>query len=131
MERITGIGGVFFRAQEPDRLRQWYEDHLGLPPGEGDDATVVIPWREREDPDRLGQTVWAPFDAETTYFGKRENQWMVNFRVRDLDAMLAQLRAAGAHVDDQVESFGGLGRFGWFEDPEGNRVELWEPADGL
>jgi predicted enzyme related to lactoylglutathione lyase len=130
MERVTGIGGVFFRSQEPDQLRDWYEQNLGLAPATSDDPTVVIPWREREEADRVGTTVWAPFDAATTYFGRRENQWMINFRVRDLDAMLAQLRAAGARVDDRIETLDGFGRFGWFDDPEGHRVELWEPADG-
>jgi predicted enzyme related to lactoylglutathione lyase len=72
--------------------------------------------------------VWAPFPADTDYFGRPEQSWMINFRVRDLDAMLTQLRAAGVNVDDEVQVMDGIGRFGWASDPEGNRIELWEPA---
>ena len=131
MERVTGIGGIFFRSKAPDAIRRWYEANLGLPAGTGDDPTVVLRWREYDDPERPGSTVWAPFDAETDYFGRRENAWMINFRVRDLDAMLAQLRAAGATVDERIETLAGFGRFGWFEDPDGSRVELWEPPTGM
>ena len=130
MERVTGIGGIFFRATNPDDVRRWYEEHLGLPAGTDGDPTVVLRSRDFDDPEQEVSTVWAPFDADTTYLGRQDKQWMINFRVADLDAMLAQLRAAGATVDDQVESMEGIGRFGWFEDPEGNRVELWEPAEG-
>lgn len=132
MERVTGLGGVFFRSRDPDALRDWYTEHLGLPktPLEGD-TTVVFRWRDHEAPDSPGSTVWAPFADDTEYFGRPENRWMLNFRVRDLDAMLDQLRAAGATVDEKIESMEGFGRFGWFEDPEGNRIELWEPPEGM
>ena len=93
------------------------------------DPTVVFTWRERDDPDRVGSTVWSPFPAETDYFGPRGKSWMLNFRVRDLDAMLAQLRAAGVEVDERIEELP-EGRFGWFVDPDGNRVELWQPPEG-
>lgn len=83
----------------------------------------AAPWRSEE-----GVTVFAPFGTDTDYFGRHDQQFMVNFRVRDLDAMLAQLRAAGAAVDDDVQEMDGIGRFGWAADPEGNRFELWEPA---
>lgn len=132
MERVTGLGGVFFRAREPERLQAWYREHLGLPLSTHEsDTTVIFPWREHEDPSRVGTTVWAPFPEDTDYFGRRENRWMLNFRVRDLDAMLARLRDAGVAVDDRIEVMEGFGRFGWFEDPEGNRIELWEPPDGM
>lgn len=72
--------------------------------------------------------MWSPFPADTDYFGRRDQGWMINFRVSDLDAMLAQLREAGATVDDSVQTMDGIGRFGWGSDPEGNRFELWEPA---
>lgn len=123
MERVTGIGGVFFRAREPKALARWYADNLGIDSGlEGE--TI---WQQEG-----GPTVWAPFAADTGYFGRPEQQTMVNFRVRDLDAMLGQLRDAGAEVDDRVEDHE-YGRFGWASDPEGNRFELWEavsPAGG-
>lgn len=131
MERVTGIGGVFFRSADPGALRQWYRDHLGLPDGTADDETVVFTWRSDDHPEEAGSTVWAPFESDTGYFGRRENEWMLNFRVADLDAMLAQLRSAGAVVHDGIEEMEGFGRFGWFDDPEGNRIELWEPPSGM
>lgn len=116
MVKVTGIGGAFFRAEDPGALRQWYADNLGIvdPPGGV--------WRQEE-----GPTVFAPFSADTDYFGRREQAFMLNFRVSDLGAMLARLRAAGIEaVGEQVEEE--AGRFAWITDPEGNRVELWEPA---
>jgi predicted enzyme related to lactoylglutathione lyase len=126
MERVTGIGGVFFRSLDPHRIQRWYVDHLGLPEPVDGDPTVVFTWRERDDAELVGSTIWSPFPAETDYFGPRGKSWMLNFRVRDLDAMLAQLRAAGVQVDERIEELP-EGRFGWFVDPDGNRVELWQP----
>jgi hypothetical protein len=121
MERVLGIGGAFFRAQDPRALARWYADNLGIDSGlEGE--TV---WRQAE-----GPTVFAPFPADTDYFGASGQTWMLNFRVGNLDAMLAQLRKAGATIDERVEDQAGVGRFGWGYDPEGNRFELWEPVPG-
>jgi predicted enzyme related to lactoylglutathione lyase len=117
MERVTGVGGVFFRASDPDALVAWYEEHLGVPKDQG--GFVVFP--------ESRNTVWAPFAADTDYW-PAEKQGMVNFTVRDLDAMLAQLRSAGVEADDKVEVLDGIGRFGWAVDPEGNRFELWQPV---
>lgn len=119
MERVLGIGGVFFRAREPETLRAWYAEHLGV---ELEDYGGITFRAEAGD-----VTVWAIFPATTEYFGAGERQAMINYRVSDLDAMLGQLRAAGVNVeaDVQEEEFG---RFGWATDPEGNRFELWEPA---
>jgi glyoxylase I family protein len=118
MERVTGIGGVFFRAHDPKALVEWYAEHLGVPVQ--DDGYVVF--TESRD-----AHVWAPFEADTDYW-TADKQAMVNFTVPDLDAMLAQLREAGVEVDDKVEELPGIGRFGWGVDPEGNRFELWQPA---
>lgn len=131
VERVTGLGGFFFRSADPDLLREWYREHLGLPGPTEHDETVVFTWRHDGPSAEPGSTVWAPFGEDTDYFGRRENQWMINFRVRDLDAMLDQLRAAGAVVHDEIEEMEGFGRFGWFDDPEGNRIELWEPPPGM
>jgi predicted enzyme related to lactoylglutathione lyase len=115
-ERVTGIGGVFFRARDPEALVAWYEEHLGVPVVAG---YTIFP--ESRD------THWIPFAADTDYW-PAEKQSMVNFTVRDLDGMLAQLRASGVAVDDKVED-GEYGRFGWATDPEGNRFELWQPRE--
>ena len=120
MERVTGIGGVFMRSRDPNALARWYTEHLGLDAfSEETDAT----WWQSE-----GPTVWSPFRQDTDYFGRSEQQWMINFRVSDLDAMLAQLREDGVDVDPDMQVMDGIGRFGWASDPEGNRFELWEPA---
>lgn len=120
MERATGIGGVFFRARDPVALARWYTEQLGV---DAYSEESGVTWWQAE-----GPTVWAPFAEDTDYFGRREQAWMINLRVRDLDAMLAQLRAAAVPVDDDVQVMAGIGRFGWATDPEGNRFELWEPA---
>ena len=117
MERVLGIGGHFLRAQDPAALSAWYRDSLGL------DADEHGMWQQQDRP-----TVFAAFPADTDYFGSPGQQVMLNFRVRDLDAMLAQLRAKGADVSGDVQDMEGVGRFGWVTDPEGNRLELWQPA---
>ena len=118
MEKVLGIGGTFFRADDPETLREWYAENLGVvdPPGGV--------WRQEE-----GPTVFAPFSRGTDYFGSREQQFMFNFRVRDLAAMLSQLREAGVEAVREEEAEG-VGAFAWIVDPEGNRVELWEPEPG-
>ncbi|NEB35072.1 VOC family protein [Streptomyces sp. SID14446] len=117
MEHVLGIGGYFLRATDPASLSAWYRDRLGLNTEENG------LWQQE-----AGPTVFAPFEAETDYFGSRAQQTMLNFRVRDLDAMLAQLRAKGADVAGETQDMEGVGRFGWVTDPEGNKIELWQPA---
>jgi glyoxylase I family protein len=118
-EKIRGIGGLFFRAQDPESLGRWYEEHLGI---------TLIPtsydqpgWQQE-----AGPTRFAPFPATTEYFGDAKQTWMVNFRVRNLDAMIAQLRAAGITVDIDPEHYPN-GRFARLHDREGNPIELWQP----
>jgi predicted enzyme related to lactoylglutathione lyase len=120
MERVTGIGGIFFKARDPEKLRAWYREHLGVP----EDETGNVMFATQGDPGP--GLVWSPFKADTTYFEPSKASFMVNYRVKDLRAMLIQLREAGAVVDDKVmdEPYG---KFGWSMDPEGNRFELWEP----
>jgi catechol 2,3-dioxygenase-like lactoylglutathione lyase family enzyme len=125
MERVLGIGGVFFKAKDPAALAAWYERHLGLTLMAH--GISVFTWREHDSLPKPAYTVWAPFPRETKYFGSAEASFMLNFRVASLDRMLSQLRAAGVVVDDKIEE-SEFGRFGWAEDPEGNRIELWEPA---
>lgn len=120
MERVIGIGGVFFKARDPKALAAWYRDHLGVPLEPSQTYGAFKSGGSGE------QTVWSTFAADTSYFGAGPATSMVNYRVRNLDAMLAQLRAVGAVVDDRIEQYEN-GRFGWAVDPEGNRFELWEP----
>ena len=119
MEVVLGIGGLFFRARDPQRLARWYRDHLGVAmvPANYDDPV----WRQQ-----AGPTAFAPFEESTTYFGSGGRQWMVNFRVRSLEAMVAQLHAAGVAVQIDPQLYPN-GRFARLEDPEGNPIELWEP----
>ena len=125
MERVTGVGGVFFRATGPSAtLLAWYRDHLGIEPASDFEGTVFR-WGDPE-----GTTTWAVFPSATEYFGRSDQAFMINFRVADLDRMLAQLRAGGVEVDPRVED-SEFGRFGWTTDPEGNRIELWQPAPGM
>ncbi|MEM7147079.1 MAG: VOC family protein [Verrucomicrobiota bacterium] len=118
MEKVTGIGGVFFRAKDPEGLGKWYLEKLGV-------DLVPSSYEEKPWEQEAGPTVFAPFPADTEYFGKAETGWMINFRVRDLDAMVAQLREAGVEVKLDEESYPN-GRFARVHDPEGNPVELWE-----
>ena len=120
MEKATGIGGLFIRSEDPARLARWYRETLGIDTYSEEQDGV---WRQE-----AGPTVWSPFPQDTTYFGRPEQAFMVNLRVRDLDAMLAQLRAKGAEVAEETQDVDGVGRFGWVTDPAGNRIELWQPA---
>jgi predicted enzyme related to lactoylglutathione lyase len=120
MEKVAGIGGLFFRARDPKALGNWYQQHLGIaltPTSEG--ATV---WQQE-----AGPTLITPFPETTKYFGDLQKVWMVNFRVHDLNKMVAQLRAAGIEVKDP-ETYPGMGSFARLHDPEGNPIELWQPA---
>jgi glyoxylase I family protein len=120
MEKVTGIGGLFFRAHDPAALGRWYQQHLGvsLTPSSYEEPV----WHQE-----AGPTVFSPFPETSDYFGDAHKLWMVNFRVRDLDKMAVQLRAAGIAVKIDPQSYPN-GRFARLHDPEGNPIELWEPA---
>ena len=124
MARVIGLGGIFFKARDPDALRDWYREHLGLDVGDWGGVAFG------EDPARPGFASWSPFEYDTTYFLPSDKPWMLNFRVDDLDALLAQLRAAGQPVDERVKE-SEWGKFGWVMDPEGTRIELWEPPEDM
>ena len=119
-ERVLGIGGLFFRSRDPKKLAQWYQLHLGIDPVPTDYGQTG--WQQA-----AGPTVFAPFPVDTDYFGSKQQAWMVNFRVRSLDAMAAQLRKSNIEVKVDPEKYPN-GRFARLHDPEGNPIELWEPA---
>ena len=120
MARAIGVGGIFLKARDPKALSAWYAEHLGIPSQDG--GTLAF-----DGPDAAGMTVFAHFPQDTRYFGTGEQQVMVNFRVDDLDGLLHKLEAAGVRIDPRREDYA-YGRFAWIWDPEGNRVELWQPA---
>jgi lactoylglutathione lyase len=125
--KVTGIGGIFFKAKDPKALTNWYVKHLGFPPPT---YGVQFEWRTKDDPSRVGSTTWGTFPLTTRYFDPTVAPFMVNYRVTDLDGVRETLRRAGAQVDDKTENEEN-GRFGWAVDPEGNRFELWEPKPGM
>lgn len=129
MERVTGIGGIFFKARDPKQMMVWYEKHLGIPATGPEETNAMFTWRDGSDPTLEGSTVWALFPHDTRYFGPGAAPFMVNYRVADLDALLEQLRAEGVTVEERIEEYV-YGRFAWIIDPEGNRIELWEPPHG-
>ncbi|MFB3908905.1 MAG: VOC family protein [Candidatus Eisenbacteria bacterium] len=127
MRRVTGIGGVFFKAKDPKALAEWYRVHLGM--NVEDWGGVVFRWASPENPAGTGTTIWTPFPEDTSYFGPSQASFMVNFRVEDLHGLLAALRAEGCQVEEKTEE-SEYGKFGWVVDPEGNKLELWQPPQG-
>jgi predicted enzyme related to lactoylglutathione lyase len=123
MRRVTGVGGIFFKARDPASLYAWYERHLGIqrePHG-----SVAFRWREA-DTGNDGMTVWSLFEENTRYFDPGKSPFMINYRVENLDELLAALEAEGVEIEPKRENYE-YGRFAWIMDPEGNRIELWEP----
>lgn len=125
MQRVTGIGGIFFKAADPKGLAAWYKEHLGL--DVNDWGGALFQWGGEGSP--AGTTVWSPFSHDTEYMAPGTASFMVNFRVADLDRLLAALKQEGCAVMEKTES-SEQGKFGWVIDPEGNKVELWEPPAG-
>jgi predicted enzyme related to lactoylglutathione lyase len=130
MEKVEGIGGIFFTSDDRESLLQWYARNLGIETewsSEGSSGKAFL-WKEHDAPHADGATIWSLFPHDTSYFTPGRAPFMINYRVRNLDRMLEQLRAAGADVDDRIED-SEFGRFGWVVDPEGNRIELWQPPE--
>jgi predicted enzyme related to lactoylglutathione lyase len=121
-KKVVGIGGIFFKARDPKALGAWYAKHLGV---EAPHGFAMFQWRHADAPEKEGMTVWSVKSADTTYFAPSQAPFMINYIVEDLDAVLAALRAEGVTVDEKKEDE--YGKFGWAMDPEGNRIELWEP----
>jgi predicted enzyme related to lactoylglutathione lyase len=127
MKRVIGIGGIFFRASNPDSLRAWYRQHLGIEVEAW--GGFAFKWRTDQNPGGSGTTVWNIFNTDTKYFNPSQSTFMINYRVDNLDELLRILRAEGCNVDSKVEE-SEFGKFGWVMDPEGNRIELWQPPLG-
>ena len=122
--RILGIGGIFFKSANRDQMREWYSNHLGLADkGSG----MMLPWREHDDPQKEHITVWSVFSSTTDYFNPGHAPFMINYIVDDMDALLDRLKQEGVKIDDKRidESYG---RFAWIYDPDGNKIELWQPT---
>lgn len=124
MKRVTGVGGIFFKCEDPGAMYAWYEKHLGL---KHDPAThgVMFHWRDADGDQKPAKTVWSLFPKDTKYFDPGRSSFMLNYRVDDLEALAGALRSEGVEVTGP-ESYD-FGRFAWITDPEGNRIELWEP----
>lgn len=122
LEQVTGIGGVFFKVNDPKGMTAWYRTNLGI---QSKGGYADFTWREKDRPEEIGHTAWRIFPTNTAYFGQSLSSLMINYRVANLDRMLEQLRKGGVKVE-KVENYD-FGRWAWVMDPEGNRIELWEP----
>jgi len=125
MKRVTGIGGIFFKCQNPAEIKAWYARHLGF---KTDDYGTMFEWRQVDDPKTPAFTQWSPFAADTNYFQPSGKEFMFNYRVENLEELLRVLREEGVTVVGDMETYD-YGKFGWILDPEGNKIELWEPID--
>ncbi len=125
LKRVTGIGGIFFKCKDPKKLRAWYADHLGLATNS---YGAVFEWYQGADSTKKGFTQWSPFKESTSYFGPSEKDFMINYRVADIELLIDQLKKEGVTVLDKIESFD-YGKFVHIMDIEGNKIELWQPND--
>lgn len=127
MKRVTGLGGVFFKTTDPKKMKEWYGKHLGLPV---DEYGASFRWFDVNDKEAKvpALTAWSPFKNDTTYFAPSEKPFMFNYRVENLVELLKVLKEEGVQVVGEVEEFS-YGKFAWIMDPEGNKIELWEPKD--
>ena len=125
MKKATAIGGVFFKCKSPDAQKEWYSKHLGI---NMDTYGTSFEWRNADDPTQKGYTAWSPFKNDTDYFGDASQQYMINYRVENLEALVEELKKEGVTIVDEMEIYE-YGKFIHILDGEGNRVELWEPND--
>ncbi len=123
MKRVTSLGGIFFKCQDKKKLNAWYGEHLGL---DVSDYGTNFEWREVEDPDKKGLTVWSPFDASTKYFEPSTKDFMINYRVENIEELVEQLKKEGVTILDEIAD-SDYGKFVHILDPEGNKIELWQP----
>ncbi len=125
MKRVTGLGGIFFKSNDPEKLKDWYKKHLGL---ETHQYGATFKWRDLDNPKKTGRTEWSFFDKNTEYLNPSKKDFMINYRVHDLEALLKVLAEEGVQIVGEMETYD-YGKFGWIIDPEGVKIELWEPLD--
>nr|WP_293893807.1 VOC family protein [Flavobacterium sp.] len=125
MKKVTGIGGIFFKCKDPKKMTEWYKIHLGL---DVNPYGATFEWYEGADGKKKGQTQWTPFKESTTYFEPSTKDFMINYRVANLEALVAQLKSEGVTIVDKLETYD-YGKFIHILDAEGNKIELWEPLD--
>lgn len=125
MKKVTGIGGIFFKCEDPSAMRDWYSDHLGLVTNE---YGALFEFRNRHEPDQLNTLQWSPFSKDSKYMEPGTKDFMINYRVENLASLVEQLKTAGVTICDEIEEFE-YGKFVHILDPEGNKIELWEPID--
>ena len=125
--KVTGIGGIFFKSKNPKETMKWYYENLGLAPNE---HGSLFEFREGADPDQKGYLQWSPFEAETKYFEPSNAEFMINYRVQNIEALVNQMKEAGVTICDEIEAFE-YGKFVHVLDPENNKIELWEPIDDV
>lgn len=125
MKRVTGIGGIFFKAKDPKAMNEWYKNHLGINAGQ---YGASFEWRENDDPKKKGMTQWTPFADKTKYFEPSTKEFMINYRVENLEALVEELKKEGVTLLDEIAVYD-YGKFAHILDPEGNKIELWEPID--
>lgn len=123
MKKVTGIGGIFFKCTDPKKMNAWYEKNLGVPATEWG---AMFEWRELDNAEKKGYTVWSPFSADTTYFDPSKKDFMINYRVENIEALVGELRSAGVTILDEITP-SEYGKFVHILDPEGNKIELFEP----
>jgi predicted enzyme related to lactoylglutathione lyase len=125
MKRVTAIGGIFFKCTDPKAQREWYADHLGL---RTDDYGTTFEWRKSDNPEEKGYSVWSTFPNDTDYFAPSQKEFMINFRVEDLELLLEVLKKEGVQIIGEIQHFD-YGKFAHILDPEGNKIELWQAKD--
>jgi len=125
MQKVTGLGGVFFKCDDPKAMNEWYARHLGLPTG---DYGATFEWRQADDPSKTGSTAWCTFPQDTQYFNPSTRPFMINYRVADIAGLITELKQSGITVVDEIAEYP-YGKFVHILDPEGNIIELWEPID--
>ncbi|CAN5558647.1 VOC family protein [soil metagenome] len=124
-KRVTALGGIFFKCRNPELMREWYSKHLGI---NTDQYGTSFEWRESDNPEEKGYTAWCPFKSDTKYFDPSPKEFMINYRVENLEELLNLLKSENVHVVDEIENFE-YGKFVHIMDPEGNKIELWEAKD--